>query len=480
MLFRPLGFLVCRLVGAGSVVDSVLTLQVLSAMFGALGLGFVYVALERLSENPVIAIWTTFALGTSWSYWTLSTDVSYFTLASMMVAASLALFVYAQSMWSFVACGFLTGLSILACQANVVLLPALAAAILIDRSLSFVRKAHRVMLLCGTAGIFVSAIFVSVGIFMHRARNASELLRWMSTHDGTTLPMYGAWTFSRLLVAPGTVFRSVAGIDQLTTRIPFQLISLGGMPGGWIAPVGCLVSAGALIALFWFKPSTQEDDRRTGFGLFVLFAAYVPFVVWWEPIEPRWFVMPNVFLAALTAVAWKPRAAWRPLTLVLPTSFAFLGMMNLFMSVAPGHFETSASTQMAACVAGQMQKEDLFLATEWNWAGYLHGVHHRDVISFLDEVAKSPTRGDAVDAIKRIAADYQERGGHVFIMALRSYPIQHMTWLSEQTGLSANDLRAFSGPEAFTCGSATFLRLDRQTPMGQRNRFATYSNDLDF
>ena len=75
MLYRPVAYAVRQALSAvGVPVSAVSLLQVLSAVFGALGLGFSFLALERLIENWSIAVWVTLILGVSWSYWTISTD----------------------------------------------------------------------------------------------------------------------------------------------------------------------------------------------------------------------------------------------------------------------------------------------------------------------------------------------------------------------------------------------------------------------
>ena len=82
MLYRPIAFAVQHLLAAcGFDVRLVPLMQVLSAIFGALGVGFTFLVIARLVSNPMIAFWSSLGLGISWSYWTLSTDVYYFSLA---------------------------------------------------------------------------------------------------------------------------------------------------------------------------------------------------------------------------------------------------------------------------------------------------------------------------------------------------------------------------------------------------------------
>lgn len=32
------------------------------------------------------------------------------------------------------------------------------------------------------------------------------------------------------------------------------------------------------------------------------YALFLPFIIWWDPYEPKWFVVPNLFLATTIAI----------------------------------------------------------------------------------------------------------------------------------------------------------------------------------
>src|SRR5215475_1803262 len=119
LLYRPVGWLVGQGLSLIGIVPSPLNLlQILSAVFGAVGIGFVYLSARQLTSSRTIAMWASALLAVSWSYWTLSTDVYYFSMAAMFLAAAFFFFVRSDSSLSFVACGVLAGASILACQAR--------------------------------------------------------------------------------------------------------------------------------------------------------------------------------------------------------------------------------------------------------------------------------------------------------------------------------------------------------------------------
>jgi hypothetical protein len=466
MLYRPIGYLVRKALAATGIAGgTVPILQALSAIFGALGIGFVFLALERLTENRTIAIWTSLALGVSWSYWTLSTDVYYFSLSAMFVAATLALFVRAESSWSFALCGGLCSLSILTCQANVVLLPGLGLAILLREPSARTLSVRRIALLWGAAGAIAGIAFVSAGILAYGQRSIPALIKWASSYSGNTLPMYGAWTPSRVLETGGTAFRSVLGTELWMVRFAVAHLNNGELPA-WVAPLGFMALTWALITAFRRGIASRADQTRTALWLLVLYCSYLPFIAWWEPVEPRWYMMPNVFLAALVGIIWSRWSTWPYFKIAMPATFLVLGGLNLVTSAWPRHFEASTSTQMAACVARQMKKNDLFLATEWNWAGYLPSIHNREVMSFIGEVANAGNKNLALARIDQVILDRQRQGAHVYMIDIKSYPETHMKWLAEQTGLTAEDLKPYRGSQTFECVYSRFFQLDARTAPG--------------
>jgi len=463
MLYRPVGYLIREaLAGAGFHAGVVPFLQALSAVFGALGLGFAYLAIERLSSSRTIAIWMSLALGVSWSYWTLSTDVYYYSMAAMLVAASLAVFIRWESMLSLIACGVLAGLSILACQANIVLIPGLAVAAFLREPPRETRRAlQSVVWIWISAGVAVGGAFLSTGVLVHHRRSIGALIEWGTTYTGNRLPMWGSWwPPSRFVQTTGSAFKSIVGMDFW--MFPFFLRHLkNGVLPSWIAPLGFVIMASLLIVAYRKSSGWTSRENRTILWLLVLYATYIPFVTWWESIEPRGVIVPNIFLAALTAVILSHWSKWTYFRIALPAGVLILAGANLVISAAPKHFKESNPSRMAACVAGHMNREDLFLATEWNWSDYLSQIHNRDVVSFIGEVsAAARDKNAAMQKIRTIAQERQLKGGHVYMTDVASYPADYMQWLKEQTGLTAEDLHTYRGSPAFECLESNFLRLD--------------------
>jgi hypothetical protein len=464
LLYRPIGSLVRQgLSLIGIVLSPLNLLQILSAVFGAIGIGFVYLSVRELTSNRTIAMWASALLAVSWSYWTLSTDVYYFSMAAMLLAAAFYFFVRSDSSWSFAVCGVLAGASILACQANVFVLPGFGAALLVRESRPRLRIAVQRMLLIWIPAIAVVGItFLSAGVLVYGQRTADGLYRWATQYSGKTLPMWGSWAPARFLAVTGSAFRSVLGWDLWMFGFFQRHLHNGQLPG-WVAPLGFAFLASGLIAAFHWSTSKGRDQDRMILSLLLLYLIYAPFIIWWEAAEPRWFIMPNIFLVALAAVIASRWTQWRFLPYALAATLIVLGSVNLALSIWPKHFRTSIPAQMAACVAGHMDQHDLFLATEWNWAPYLPFVHNREMLSFIGEVSRTGDKTLAIRSINEHIVERQRQGGRVFMIDFRSYPQEYMQWLRDQTKLTESDLTVYSGERTFECVYSRFYELDPWT-----------------
>lgn len=464
LLYRPIGSMVRHgLSLIGIVVSPLNLLQMLSALYGAIGIGFVYLSACRITSNRTIAMWASALLAVSWSYWTLSTDVYYFSMAAMFLAAAFYFFVRSDSAWSFVVCGILAGASILACQANAFALPGFGAALLVRETRARFRIAiQRMLLIWASAVAVVGITFVGAGVVVYGQRTADGLYRWATRYSGNALPMWGSWAPARFVAVAGSAFRSVLGWDLWMFGFFQRHLHNGQLPI-WVAPLGFVFLASGLIAAFYWGHSRPQDEDRTARWLLLLYLVYAPFIIWWEAVEPRWFIMPNIFLAVLTAVIASRWTEWRYLTHALTATLIVLGSVNLSLSIWPKHFRTSIPAQMASCVAGHMNQSDLFLATEWNWAPYLPFVHNREMLSFIGEVSRTGNKTLAIRSINEQILERQRQGGRVFMIDFRSYPREYMQWLHEQTQLTESDLSVYSGAQTFECVYSRFYQLDPWT-----------------
>src|SRR5688572_19198106 len=461
LLYRPIGYAVQQALAiAGLDVSAVTVLQVLSAVFGALGIGFTYLLLERLVENRTIAVWLSLLLGVSWSYWTMSTDIYYLSLSAMFVAAATAVFVSAKSDAAFALCGALVALAILSFQANVFLLPGLSVALLFGPISSDTRITfRRLLLMWGTSAAIVAVAFISVGILVYERKSPLDLIQWGSSYTGKALPMWGSFAAGRFLTVIGTGFKSVVGLEFWMFEFFQSRLKNGEVPG-WIPFLGAIALAIGLIAAYRWGPEKRPHENRLAAWLLVLYAIYIPFFLWWDATEPRWFNLTNIFLAGLAAIIASRWSGWPYFKFVLPAGFLILAGLNFATSAGPRRFAPSTPVRMAACVADQMKEGDLFLATEWNWAGYLEYIHDREVLSFLVEVARTGDKSIASQGISQAAKERQRQGGTVYMIDVRSFPPDYMKWFTEQTKLTESELLEFRGSKSFDCVFSAFIRLD--------------------
>jgi len=461
MLYRPVAFSVQRfLTSHGFEISLLSMMQVMSAIFGALGVGFTYLMISRLVTQPMIAFWASLGLGVSWSYWTLSTDVYYFSLAAMLVAITMAIFVNGKTAFASIACGVFAGLSILACQANVFLLPGLAvAAVIYNGDLHPQELIRRILRIWGSTAALIVLVYVCVGVFVYNEGTLSDVIRWGTRYSGNLLPMWASWSPIRFALAAGSAVKSIVGMELSRFGFALRHLKNGELPT-WFAPLVFPLLVAAVVVVYRMgKPN--KNGNRTALWLLLMYLAYLPFNIWWEGMEPRWFIFPNIFLAGLIAVTadrWKDARYFR---VALPAIVVLVGFSNFMLSAAPRRLRPTVDMQTADCVASHMKREDLFLATEWNWAGYIEYVHDRAVLNMISEVSRTGSKKAAFTEIAKAVYERQRQGGDVYMMNFEIYPPEYMQWLASQTAVTADDLRTYHGTPAFQCSYGNFIRLDR-------------------
>ena len=99
----------------------------------------------------------------------------------------------------------------------------------------------------------------------------------------------------------------------------------------------------------------------------------------------------------------------------------------------------------------------MFLATEWNWAGYIQYVYNRDVLNMISEVSRTGSKQTALAEIAKAVDQRQRQGGDVYMMKFEVYEPSYMQWLATQTAITADDLRVYHGPPAFQCVYGNFF-----------------------
>ena len=464
-LYRPLGALLYSAGRSLGLVDrSLQVLQPLTAVSAALGVGFAFLAYRALCGSIALAACGAIWLATSWAYWRFSADASYFPAAATPVAAMLAWLAASRpSLRSAAILGLLGALALLLLQSHLLLLPAFALGLFFEyRDLSAARR-------CGALVCFALASlggsllgYLALGAWL-AGRDDPVALVLRATSYGATLPLWGEWSLDRAASLPLSAIASLVptstglGLRGVLTgtfdmgRLPAQLVAL-------LCPI--LLSGAVLAALSAARASRAVRARLM--WLLAGYCSYLPFLAWWEPFEPVWFIALNVFLGALLVVALARGAPrWGLPTLVVATVLTAIAVFGV--TIWPRHVHVGSGRERAACVAARMQASDLYLGTDWTWPGYLSYVHRRDVVNLIS-VAATPSTMPLMSRIDEVVERRLQSGGAVYVMDLRTYPAEHLVWLAQQTSLTPTDFDRYARAAAFTCGDAGFERIEGLRP----------------
>jgi hypothetical protein len=428
MLHRPLAFVVY---GAAKVAgyqgNSLTILQVINALCGATGTGLCYLVFKKIVTNRAAAMMGSVWLATSFTYWYFSTDAGYIMLAGLFALGAMLCVVSGRVLPA----GFFTALSILAWQASIFLLPLPLGEV----------AAKRRVRVAGFAILFVVTVYLLAG-FYRGYYTPRALFTWVSTYGegATPLPLWGIWGWDRLQSASVSALRSITPVLLAARPADFaQHVQLGR-----IAVDLSLIALALLLVLAASKANRAALSFLAGYALFL------PFIIWWDPYDPRWFLIPNIFLAGFLAcglVPWLQRKYVR--MLVLGCVLVIAGT-NFVTTVLPRHGELGPERTMAECVAEKMMGNDLFVSAEWGWSEYLPYLHHRASMNLIN---------DKIPAVEERIRSIQNAGGSAYILDPHSYPQSHLEWLRNQTGITFEDLARFGGAPAFSCYGTTLLRI---------------------
>jgi hypothetical protein len=441
MLYRPLGLVAwSALQRAGYTGDSlpVLTvLQVISAVAGALGLGFAFLAFRGLSVNAVAPVLGAVFLGTSFTYWVSATDAFYVTLAGMFAAAALACVVRAATDRWIVAAGILAALSIFTWQGSLFLVPALL--LTLPKSFRTIRSAS---LLIFPAGLLVAFVYVVVAFTSRGVMGPRDLWMWFTHYsENATLSIWGAWESRRVPVAALsaldsiTAVRLAAGLRELFHRVQLGRIAVD-------------FSVLAFSALMIVGIAKARSDALRPLAAYLCF---FPFIVWWDPGSDKWFLIANIFLAGFLVCSLGPPPQHKYMNPGVTACIVVIAATNFVTTIRPRHFDPGRDRRIAQCVAGHMRPADLFVAAEWGWPDYLPYLHKRATLNLINEFARfQDTQGTLSNARESIAKTHSD-GGRVYIENPRSYGGTHLQWLKETTGLTATELSGLGGTPSFVC-----------------------------
>jgi hypothetical protein len=205
----------------------------------------------------------------------------------------------------------------------------------------------------------------------------------------------------------------------------------------------------SLIAVALLSILAAAKTRAKALWLLSGCLCFLPFIVWWDPFDPKWFFIPNLFLAGFFSCAWTPWFKNRAATSFIFASLLFVAATNFVTTIRPRHNNLGSERLTAQCVAANMGAKDLLLAPEWGWPDYLEYLHGRQSLSLISHFS----------VLDDHLAEVRRTGGKVYMPDPKTYSEDHLAWLKSQAGIRPEDLSRLSGAPAFSCNGRTILSV---------------------
>jgi hypothetical protein len=205
----------------------------------------------------------------------------------------------------------------------------------------------------------------------------------------------------------------------------------------------------ALIAVALLTILAAAKARGKALWLLSGYVCFLPFIVWWDPFDSKWFFIPNLFLAGFFSCAWAPWLKHRAVASFIFASVLFIAATNFVTTIRPRHNSLGSERLIAQCVGANMEAKDLLLAPEWGWPDYLEYLHGRQSLSLISHFS----------ILDQVLAEVRGTGGKVYMPDPKSYSEDHLAWLKSQAEIRREDLSRLSGAPAFSCYGRTILSV---------------------
>ncbi len=466
ILFRPLiAFLYMIAQALGYRGQALIIGQIFVIGSAAIGLVLCYLWVSSLVRSRWLAIIVTLGFGTSWAYWVYSIGSLYFiptatfSLGALVVLwriierpsnAPLSLSVEGQL-------GFLTALSVLFWQANIFFIPVIIGGLILKyrgqmRKLYISTFIYLIALSIPVGIVYIYTSLVSLGDNW----SIPSLLDWLLNYNSAQLQSWGTFSWERTINVIPTWISSILPI--------WEGMGLRDLFRGQIRPEK-LFSQLSLIALILLiiipvvlSIRCRFDTKRLSLLAFFAFGflIYYPFIIWWDPTEPLWFVLPNIFFWGALAVAWEPLAHnsyWKWLATIM---IFVIGAANFVSAIWPRHANPNHRMQIAECVSQHVGMNDIYISKEWDWTYYLEYFYQRDVIYLIDLMARLKNTDAVFELVSNRIEHTKLSGGQTYTSDQANVSADWFDWLLGETGLTRMDFERFEVQAAFRCGELQY------------------------
>jgi hypothetical protein len=417
-------------------------LQVLAALFGAAALGATNLAARRLNAARLEALAASAWLGTTYAFWKWSTNVAYVSAGAMLAAFAVALLWGRKSIATQMTIGVLAACSALSWQANIFLFPVLIAGICFQAA-TWDDRVKETKYVFGAYAVTLALAYFGM-VYQSGFRDAHQIFKLVTTYGGGGGPDWGHWGWERIGSLAATWLQSVIGIrfNTVFPRLaPFALVA-------FLVP--------PLLLVLW-----RWKDRAAAFCLLGI-AAYLPFIIWWDPFETKWMLVPNLFIAIGAARYWSQLSLRFPSSsrLLMWIAVFVLGLSNLVSFGLPEHQHPSEMQQAGDCVGTRLRSADLYISPEWDFGEFMSYKYKKDSMNLVGRTVELHyDKAKTVEAIKEEVRKHQASGGDVYI----SDPLsRHFDLLQQWAGITSSDLdQLLPGQIAYRCAGWSIRKIER-------------------
>jgi hypothetical protein len=451
MLSRPIGN-VCWMISKAAGYDgrSVYVLQMLNVFYGAFTVAIAFLAFRRLGASSWAAIAGSILLGSSYIFWYESTDAYYIVLSGMFSATALlcsAILIEKRSILTALFLGVAFACATLAWQASVLLFPVFAWPL---------RKHFKeLMMFVFTSFIAVAIVYVAAGFALgHTTMKA--LIHWATTHEGAMIPWWGKMEFHRILLAIYSAIQSFQVFAPHWLADYFHSLNHA-EPRAIGAGAICLMLLGIASIIRGIQIVVRGNFKLLWLlsGYFIIFA----FLVWWEPLDLKNFVVPNIFLCAAASIVFN---SWKPLPFIKVFVFSTILVMAILTfttSILPRHMDPGPGRRKAECIHRNVTSRDTVILADWSSTPDLRYFYQMSPPEVIALGAYFHDHQKMMDHIYEEAENAHRNGGKIFIVDPKSYGPEYLKWLAEQTTFTLSDFNRFPGNFAFQCEDLKFREV---------------------
>lgn len=426
VLFTPLAWLAVRVVQwFDPAARAIGPAQILVACGGAAGVAVFYGFLHRtLRRGTLYPLLGAILLALCYGYWHYSTELeSYVLPVAPLLLSALSLHgpdaqptparAARAAAWHALAIGFH--------QIHVLFTVVLLGLILTTEGLGRRERFRLAAAYAATLALAAGGIYLGIALLTGHGGSPRELFQWSTSyaHAGR----WGAFHWANLYFGGGGALTAVMAkglIQRILSEPSWTAATVGGVALTAIAGAGIT----ALLAVWLGNARVLIGERGFLFRLALVWpAAYIPFLLWWEPYNPEHWISLLVPLCIATAslvssdapVRGFPRALRRA---TFPVLLFTIGTVNLFSEILPeSRWKNNEYYAFSAQAVRHVRSADLLLVPmpQVNVYGEYFFGHPFRRLALHDLPAGSPDPPANCDFIQREIGATLHHGHRVFV-----------------------------------------------------------------